>query len=270
MKVCEHCGARMNGNVCEYCDMPLNDDKTVFIEPDEKIPKNSNLKSNDFAEFNFGKIFLSLTGIFILFYVVICVSKLFTVSRNVRPDTAVIHETATLTDDKNTFEVSEIKNSESVFSDGVYRIGKDIPEGYYLLVADTVADNHAVFGIYADSECKEKIYGDWFEYSKIVRLEGDSYFKISWGTAYDMSVCDIENSPFEKSGMFEVGRDVKAGEYYIISSGESGQLSEWCIYSGFDFVSPKVYDSGKVEKNGVFVSLENGQFIELKNCILQK
>ena len=87
---------------------------------------------------------------------------------------------------------------------------------------------------------------------------------------------EIVNDPYETDGMFIVGRDIPAGTYTLTGYGEYADYAEWYIYSSINAVSTLLKEAGQLETYGDYmenitneITLNDGEFLELRNCIIE-
>lgn len=169
-----------------------------------------------------------------------------------------------------------VKGNENkgVYLMGEYVVGEDIPAGEYLLYSDDLGNNVPEgFGeAYASlSDDEEEIFGSWFEYSRYAKLEEGQYLDLAWCSAYDTSMHTIENNPFEHPGMFKVGVDVEAGTYKVKTIDDSDMYFYYVHDSLEDFDDDAMYEFFRENyTEEKIVTLENGQYLELFHCVIEK
>lgn len=170
--------------------------------------------------------------------------------------------------------VLEKMQETGVFTPGTYEVGTEIPAGEYILIANTTHNNpEATYTLYADSAKKEKLSGDWYQYSRIVLLEEGTYFDFSWATCYDLSKNTVPNDPFAHSGMFCVGRDIEPGTYKMVPLmlDEYYYSSEYAVLTKLGTIAPIIKTSGSFKKDGsVEIELEEGDYFYMKDAVLEK
>ncbi len=174
------------------------------------------------------------------------------------------------------FSENSVEDDENVgvYPRGEYVVGEDIPAGEYLLYSDDLGNNvpegfDEAYASLLDDE--EEIFGSWFESSRYVKLEDGQYLDLAWCSAYDTSMHTIENNPFEHSGMFKVGVDVEAGTYKVKTIDDSDMYFYYVHDSLEDFDDDAMYEFFRENyTEEKIVTLENGQYLELFHCILEK
>ena len=285
MIICEHCGASVTGNICEYCDMPV-----LKNAPPKIIYKSEKSKSTvSFPVIKHKKSFFRtlLLGAVSVFAVSIIATGI-AVNQNVArtyiqsPAEPVIEynyndDSYSIEEALPVYDANEILKEKGVFPSGTYQIGVDIPEGLYIFIPDH-ADGHGVEGVYADPECQEQISAEYvhFDGSRIAEISGNGYLEFSWATAYNLDMHpEIVNDPYMSDGMFIVGRDIPAGTYTLSGYGEYAEDAEWYIYSSINSIGlvPKDYGYvGEYYEDMDFeneITLEDGDIFELRDCIIE-
>ena len=143
-------------------------------------------------------------------------------------------------------------------------VGNDIPEGEYFLYSSESGEGRMAVGNIEQ--------GDAVCYSDI----SDSlYLTLKEGEAILLKECELYlleepfglNNPYENSGMFKVGFDIEAGAYEFVPCG-NGEKS--CVRVHKE----SVYDMYSFFRNPVSVNetivVEDGDYLELRNCVLKK
>ncbi|MDE6731225.1 MAG: hypothetical protein K2J71_10690 [Oscillospiraceae bacterium] len=178
--------------------------------------------------------------------------------------------------------------SGNIFSDlpaypsGDYIIGKDIPAGLYLLIADTYNyDNQDsgeyedygdfYFEVYQDAKISSsKLRADWVQNSHYLELENGQHLHFSHAELYHVS----ENQKllpdvFSKSGMYQVGRDLAPGNYEILANLDYG--GGYAVYDSAKPGAVPVMESGYLNiGESKIIQLAEGQFLEMSFCKIQQ
>lgn len=147
-----------------------------------------------------------------------------------------------------------------------YKVGTDIKAGTYCLY------NTGKYGAYyeirknASSDLDSIIENNIFNYNNIVEIKNGQYIKLQDCYAVPISEAKINTSG---EGYFRVGKDIKPGTYKlaIINNSDSGY---YAIYSkagtSFDYLLSNDY----WESGNNYITVEEGQFLELSRCKLVK
>lgn len=294
MTICEHCGASVHGNVCEYCDMPVKQPAPAEII--YKSVKSGNPKKKTKLRLTVqGKKFLRTIGFGCTLLGAVCLI-IGAVSANLHSNTVYIQQPAercieyrgqhdcieeaipVYDEERPVYDANEILQENGAFPSGTYQIGVDIPEGLYIFIPD-MADGHGVQGVYSDPECNNQISSAYvhFDGSRIAEISGRGYLDFSWATAYNLDMHpEIVNDPYETDGMFIVGRDIPAGTYTLAGYGEYAEYAEWYIYSSINAVGAILKESGVINESDGWcenitneITLNDGELLELRNCIIE-
>jgi hypothetical protein len=169
--------------------------------------------------------------------------------------------------------------AEKVYKAGDYTAGKNIPAGDYIIIADTndsIMDDEPDYlptfyaGVYNDPQEKDKVYAGWFQHSAYVRVEDGQDLHFSWASAYPVSSYSGKNDPFERPGVFLVGRDVEPGTYKLEPLTDQGYES----YAVYEDMTAMMSDE-ELEQDFSFdknekITLKKGQYVKLEWCKLKK
>ena len=173
-RVCPHCGAPMYRNVCEYCQMPVENNVPVPAKRRKHV-----------------WLWCILAAVILVAGAVIAAIRM------------GYMEDASPKIVENDAVVLEKMQESGVFSAGTYLVGEEIPAGEYVVVSDPEETDHLFYaGIYADREKEQELSEGWHEYSAIVQLEEGTYFSFSWANCYDITKNNVPNDPTKHSGMF--------------------------------------------------------------------
>ena len=144
------------------------------------------------------------------------------------------------------------------YSAGMDKVGVDIPEGEYLLMA---SGGSGYFCVSSDSNQNDIIFNENFEYNSIVTIEDGEYLDLSRCYAVPFSeVTDISTG--ETGCMLKVGTHISAGEYKLIATEEDGY---YCIYKTSrqdDIVANDNFEGQK------YITVTDGQYLVLNRCYI--
>ncbi|MDE5769993.1 MAG: hypothetical protein K2H82_11475 [Oscillospiraceae bacterium] len=155
------------------------------------------------------------------------------------------------------------------YPSGDYRIGKDIPAGCYLLIADNYNDTGSqdyhefYFEVSRDSET---LRADWVQNSHYLELENGQLLHFSHAELYHVPENQkLLPDAFSKSGMYQVGRDLEPGNYEILSNQEYG--GRYAIYDSAKPDAVPITESNYLEiGTSEIIQLAEGQFLEMRFC----
>lgn len=156
-----------------------------------------------------------------------------------------------------------IGTKENPYSEGMYKVGVDLPVGEYLLFA---AGSSGYYCVSSDSNQDDIIENGIFNGHSFVTVEDGQYFDVSRCTfliASDYVIGPNDDGSFS-DGMYRVGIDIPAGEYHLTVSDDRGY---YAIYNSskvpLDIVSNNIF-----EKN-TYVTVTEGQYIEISRCVAE-
>ena len=301
--ICEHCGARVTGDVCEYCDMPVaySPKYTDFSVDCVKSPQTS--ASTPSPSFIYSQpkkkkskthILPFLILIFVIFKIIKSIIIPSVMIHRLQDDishSAVSSSGSKITEYESASEAKQVKkektsekavySSNEIFEEngiypaGTYEIGIDIPEGLYIFIPQQ--DGHGIEAIYSDPSCDNQISAEYvhFDGSRIAEISGKGYLETAWCTAYNLDMHpEIVNDPFADEGMFVVGRDIDAGTYKLCLLGDDcDEYGIWTIYSSINAIAPVACNSGTAYPDGEcagIIKLEEGQFFKTQYCKIEK
>ncbi|MDE5772695.1 MAG: hypothetical protein K2I06_13925 [Ruminococcus sp.] len=297
MTICEHCGAHVFGEICEYCDMPVNNKSA----PPKIIYKSEKSESTiSMPVIKHRKKFLRtiLAGAFAVCSVNFIVMAVLANNGSKRShiqspaEYAIVeynnynehhesHHNEETADERPVYDKNKSFKENGIFPSGTYQIGVDIPEGIYIFIPE-LSNGHGVQGVYSDPSCSNQISSAYvhFDGSRIAEISGNGYLDFSWANAYNLDMHpEIVNDPHTTDGMFIVGRDIEAGTYHLESPseifGDMSDNAEWYIYSSINAVGAVTKESGILESWGGYmenitneITLSDGEFLELRHCIV--
>lgn len=151
---------------------------------------------------------------------------------------------------------------------GMYKAGKDIQPGEYVLFANGGLPSY--FEVTNDSSGKLEsiITNDNYYGNRYVSIADGQYIEFS--NAYMLKVAD---SPILQAvggkyqeGMYKVGRDITAGEYKVVAERDMAYFEVDIDLSG-SIDSIVANDNFSGEK---YITIENSQYITLSGCHIVK
>lgn len=150
------------------------------------------------------------------------------------------------------------------YGEGSYKVGKNIPEGEYVLFA--TSSYGAYFSINSDSSgvLDSIIVNDNFNYNSIVTIADGTYLELSRCYAVPIGKAKVDTSG---EGMFRVGTHLDVGEYEIISTSDIGAYIEVSSDSTHEFNSIVSNDNFN---NNKYITIEDGQYLTISRGKLNK
>ncbi len=302
---CPNCGGEVKDGKCLYCDTVCNQFevssnklrdmvKEVRLHEIDEQSKNVKLKLHN------EKIKLIILLIVVILIVAIfCVNTLLPRIQKIFSNDVTSHKVEVVTDNRDEIEENIRKNineyinnyeSDSEQSEeqenidkinlykekgrwpaGSYKIGEDIPEGTYLLVSSgETPSTEFPASVYSDAECSSEncISTDtWAQNSRYVTLSGEGYLDFAWCILIDTEKNEVENNPYEHSGMFLVGKDIEPGTYELEECDE--YTASYTIYTDVDMIASITRKSEMFEE-GCTVTVEDGDYLKLERCKIKE
>lgn len=146
---------------------------------------------------------------------------------------------------------------------GMYKVGTDISPGEYLLYPD---GGMAYYQVSKDSSgaLESIISNDNFQGTRYVTVKEGQYFELKSSKMLAVGEAPVQNPQNGKygEGMYKVGRDIKAGEYKVVSEGASAYYEVSSNSSG-SIESIITNDNFDGEK---YITIKDGQYIKLNGC----
>ena len=150
--------------------------------------------------------------------------------------------------------------ADSEYGAGMYKIGVDMPAGEYILFCDS--DVKGYFCVSSDSNQKDIIQNENFEYNSIITVNDGEYFDLE--RSYAVPSSDNPQVDTSGSGMFEVGKHIPSGEYKLI--GTSDVKGYYCIY---DDSRQDHIVANQNFNNSTYVTVSDGQYLLLDRCYIE-
>lgn len=151
--------------------------------------------------------------------------------------------------------------SPKQYSEGQYKVGKDIKEGEYVIFA--MKDKTGYFSLTEDANGDNIITNDNFDYNTIIYIKDGEYLELS--RAYAIAIKDVTKLTTTGTGMFKVGVFLPAGEYKLIA--DKNESGYYCIYA--DNRHDKIITNDNF-KGTSYVTVEDDQYLELSRCKIQQ
>ncbi len=158
---------------------------------------------------------------------------------------------------------------DGCYGEDTYEVGADIPAGEYVICSDGSRDHDSFyFAVYADAQMEQKIAGGWIEWNTIMRLEEGQFISMQAAYFYESSRKSLLK-PFQSSGFFLVGRDLKAGTYTIANDTE--QLAVYRVFSDPDQKEEHMLLQGPLQGGeNTEITLHDGEYLMMRFCHLEK
>ena len=164
--------------------------------------------------------------------------------------------------------IAELEQGErqSVYESGTYVVGRDIPEGDYLLVENEDAMFASVIVRESCSENAALISHNLINRQCVMRLAANTCLTLS-----EASACPIEQAPPVEDqttgeGGYLVGPLLPPGKYAVVPV-DNAPLSSYSVYDGILGTGAQLIKF-EVLHGHVEIELSEGDYIELSGCAL--
>ncbi len=168
---------------------------------------------------------------------------------------------------KTTVTATGYNSGRRPYEAGDYEIGKDIPAGLYVAVADTPDDyGDFYFGIYAKrhTDSTPTIGGGWQQHYYYTELQDGQFIHFSWAKLYPFSESSQVLDPYASSGMFKAYHDIPGGTYTLIA--DSDYSGEYAVYQDITAGAEPVMHSHLEVGETAEVTIGEEQYLQTKFC----
>lgn len=153
--------------------------------------------------------------------------------------------------------------SDKYIKAGMYKVGPDVAAGEYLLYSD---GGSAYFQVSKDStgSLESIISNDNFQGTRYVTVKDGQYIELRSSKMLPLAEAPVQEPQNGQygDGMYKVGRDIKAGEHKVVSSGTTAYYEVDANSSG-GIESIVANDNFEGEK---YITIKDGQYIKLNGC----
>lgn len=156
------------------------------------------------------------------------------------------------------------------YSEGMYKVGKDIKAGTYVLIA---SDDFPYMEVTTSStgDFEDIVTNALFKNRYYISVEDGHYIKTTDCKMYPLAKAPkvkLEGKETLQEGMYAVGTDIPAGEYMLIESEDALIGAYYCVTSNCngDFLDNIVTNS--LFENNAYITVEDGQYLEFTDCEL--
>jgi len=148
---------------------------------------------------------------------------------------------------------------ESIYREGQYKVGVDIPSGEYVIFSGYT--NSGYFSLTSDSNGNDIIANENFDYNSIITIYDGEYIELSRSKAVPIS--EVTSLPKDKSDMFKIGVHLPAGEYKLIADEVGGY---YCVYNDNRQQDIESNDNFSGQS---YVTVKDGQYLVLSRCRIE-
>lgn len=157
----------------------------------------------------------------------------------------------------------------SYYSDGMYKVGKDIPAGEYWLMAYE-DDYSGYYCVSSDSSGDSIIDNDSFDTWTYVTVKDGEYLELARANA-----CLVEDAPdpvFKSElvveGTYKIGRDLPAGEYKLTATDLQYDAYYAVLDSSYNASDSIVANDSF--KNTAYITVKDGQYLQIVRALGEK
>lgn len=178
---------------------------------------------------------------------------------------AITTKTKTVLDETTEAATAEAEATAKYYQEGVYKVGKDLPAGEYLLIS---YDDQYVGGymcVSSDSNQNDIIHNELFLTFHYITVENGQYLELTRCGAVSVEEDLLTFKSYDDlgPGMYRIGTDIPAGEYKLIAD-KDAIAAYSCIYDN-STASRKII-SNDIINNNAYVTVKQGQYLLLKSC----
>ncbi|QAT49278.1 hypothetical protein EQM14_05505 [Caproiciproducens sp. NJN-50] len=152
------------------------------------------------------------------------------------------------------------------YPEGMYKVGSDIPAGEYVMISNSKSIDFGYFQVAKDSSgtLDSIVANDNFENRSIITVSDGEYITVQYADIYAINDAPAISQTAGKisSGMYKVGKDLKAGEYKVHATDSSAyvEVSSDSSHLLTSIISNDNFSGDK------YISVENGQYIKIQNA----
>ena len=166
----------------------------------------------------------------------------------------------------NMLSQNDASTDSDVYKASTYKVGKDMPAGEYVLIADNADIRY--FQVSSDStgSADAILANGIFQSNTIVTVSNGQYFNFIGCHATPITEAPALDTT--KDGMFKVGTHIDPGEYQIWPS-ENAEISYYAVLKDSTHMSESIKSNG-ILQGREYVTLEKGEYLELTGCYIME
>ena len=168
------------------------------------------------------------------------------------------NEIITISNEGNKFNASGVWLGTAKYSQGMYKVGVDIPAGKYVVIPNNSWDP-IYFSVSTDIYANNIIFNEFITGKAFLEVKNGEYLKVERGYILPAEGYKIyTNDNAYTDGYYRVGIDIPAGQYRVVDG--DGDGAYWSVqnYRGY------LYDNDYFYGNS-YVYIENGDILVLSN-----
>ena len=162
-------------------------------------------------------------------------------------------------------KASEDDKEIVTYTEGMYKVGTDIPEGEYIVLRNENERYFASVCVSADSNKDDILSYDLFDTHHYVTVKKGQYLELSGCTAVSakdnrLIVKDVKNLT---QGTYKVGTDIPAGEYKVTAD-PNATISSCCVQESSEADSQIL--TYNIVNNFSYITVKDGEYLILSDC----
>lgn len=169
------------------------------------------------------------------------------------------------------FKCTVTVKKKNYYSEGMYKVGKDIKAGTYVLIE---SDSFPYMEVTSSStgDFDDIITNAMFKNRHYITLEDEQYIKIQDCKMYPLEKAPkvkLEDKETLEEGMYAVGTDIPAGEYTLLEIEEdSFGGAYYCVKSDCSAETLDNIVTNDLFETNAYVTVQDGQYLEFTDCEL--
>ena len=259
---CKNCGAPFEGTKCPYCHTSYAENVKLVYLPVPDTPRKKFSISSEM------QIILISAGILVsaVMFIAPFVQKQITETNRQNQEQALIRAALAENERREERKRIEWQKQHGIYQAGTYHVGEDIEQGLYLLLAEEQKYKMFCLSLFLseDAPKESEIFFTFADTCRYIELEDGEYLSFDSATLYDIRKTDASASVLT-SGMYLVGRDIEAGHYTLTIA----DAQETCYYAVLPDTLTNVPEH-QLTQNTAEITLHDGEFLEIRNCVLEK
>ncbi len=160
---------------------------------------------------------------------------------------------------------AEAEVTAKYYQEGVYKVGKDIPSGEYLLISYEDQYTGGYMCVSSDSNQNDIIHNELFLTFHYITVENGQYLELTRCGAVSVEEDSLKFESYDNlgPGMYKIGVDIPSGEYKLTAD-KDALAAYSCIYDN-STASRKII-SNDIINNNAYVTVKHGQYLLLRSC----
>lgn len=177
----------------------------------------------------------------------------------------IITKAQTILEETTEAATAEAEVTAKYYQEGVYKVGKDIPSGEYLLISYEDQYTGGYMCVSSDSNQNDIIHNELFLTFHYITVENGQYLELTRCGAVSVEEDSLKFESYDNlgPGMYKIGVDIPSGEYKLTAD-KDALAAYSCIYDN-STASRKII-SNDIINNNAYVTVKHGQYLLLQSC----